>query len=41
MLAARLLLQNYLDAGCPVVEAAPSPLDDDPGPDQSDSAGSM
>lgn len=28
MLAAQILLQNYLDAGCPIGEAAPSPLAD-------------
>lgn len=31
MLAARILLQNYLDAGCPDAEDPPSPLADDPG----------
>lgn len=41
MLAARILLQNFLDAGCPVVEAEPAPLEDAADPDQSDSAGSM
>lgn len=30
MLAARILLQNYLDAGCPEAEAPASPLDDRP-----------
>lgn len=30
MLAAQILLQNYLDAGCPEVEAPPAPLDDPP-----------
>lgn len=30
MLAARILLQNYLDAGCPVTEKAPEPLADEP-----------
>jgi putative Holliday junction resolvase len=29
MLAAQILLQNYLDAGCPEVEAKPAPLADD------------
>jgi putative Holliday junction resolvase len=28
MLAAQILLQNYLDAGCPMDEAAPTPLAD-------------
>ena len=28
MLAAQILLQSYLDAGCPVEESAPSPLAD-------------
>ena len=28
MLAAQILLQGYLDAGCPVEESAPSPLAD-------------
>ena len=31
MLAARLLLQNYLDAGCPETEQPPAPLMDQPG----------
>lgn len=30
MLAAQILLQAYLDAGCPESEAAPRPLMDDP-----------
>ncbi|WP_435016856.1 Holliday junction resolvase RuvX [Tundrisphaera sp. TA3] len=30
MLAARILLQNYLDAGCPDEEAPASPLSDEP-----------
>jgi len=30
MLAARILLQNYLDAGCPVIEGPPVPLADEP-----------
>ncbi len=30
MLAARLLLQNYLDAGCPNDEAPPQPISDEP-----------
>jgi len=30
MLAARLLLQNYLDAGCPETEAPPLPIEDAP-----------
>ena len=30
MLAARILLQNYLDAGCPVIEGPPAPLADEP-----------
>jgi putative Holliday junction resolvase len=34
MLAARILLQNYLDAGCPVSEGAPSSLIDEPTGDQ-------
>ncbi|HWE35149.1 MAG TPA: Holliday junction resolvase RuvX [Isosphaeraceae bacterium] len=41
MLAARILLQNYIDAGCPVVAVLPEPLDDPTDEDQSDSAGSM
>jgi putative Holliday junction resolvase len=28
MLAAQILLQNYLDAGCPLTEAPPAPLAD-------------
>ena len=28
MLAAQILLQNYLDAGCPAAEATALPLDD-------------
>lgn len=28
MLAAQILLQNYLDAGCPTIEAHAAPLDD-------------
>jgi len=31
MLAARILLQNYLDAGCPSCEARPEALADEPG----------
>jgi putative Holliday junction resolvase len=34
MLAARILLQNYLDAGCPLDEAAPTSLMDQPTPNQ-------
>ena len=30
MLAARILLQNYLDAGCPDDETPPAPLADEP-----------
>ena len=30
MLAARILLQNYLDAGCPDTEKPPAPLLDEP-----------
>jgi putative Holliday junction resolvase len=30
MLAARILLQNYLDAGCPEAEGEPVPLADEP-----------
>ncbi len=30
MLAARILLQNYLDAGCPDAETPPAPLSDEP-----------
>lgn len=30
MLAAQILLQNFLDAGCPEVESPPGPLDDAP-----------
>ena len=33
MLAARILLQNYLDAGCPDNEAKASPLSDEPSGD--------
>ncbi len=32
MLAARILLQNYLDAGCPDDEIPPAPLADEPYP---------
>jgi putative Holliday junction resolvase len=35
MLAAQILLQNYLDAGCPQTEARALPLDDPPGEDVS------
>jgi putative Holliday junction resolvase len=28
MLAARIMLQSYLDAGCPAVEPPPAPMDD-------------
>jgi putative Holliday junction resolvase len=30
MLAAQILLQSYLDAGCPTTEAPPAPLADEP-----------
>ena len=33
MLAALIMLQNYLDAGCPEAEAPATPLDDAPEPD--------
>jgi putative holliday junction resolvase len=33
MLAAQILLQNYLDAGCPATEAPALPLDDPPAED--------
>ena len=36
MLAARILLQNYLDAGCPAVENAPTSLIDGPTGDPDD-----
>ncbi len=39
MLAARLLLQNYLDAGCPDLEGPPAPLLDEPGPAEEASPG--
>ena len=35
MLAARILLQNYLDAGCPAFEAPATPLADEPIEDES------
>jgi putative holliday junction resolvase len=35
MLAAQILLQNYLDAGCPVTEAVARPLADSPAADGS------
>lgn len=34
MLAAQVLLQSYLDAGCPTTEAPPAPLLDDPEPEE-------
>ena len=34
MLAAQILLQNYLDAGCPATEAPALPLDDPPDEDE-------
>jgi putative Holliday junction resolvase len=36
MLAARILLQNYLDAGCPLSESSPVSLIDEPTDDRDD-----
>ncbi|MBX6314660.1 MAG: Holliday junction resolvase RuvX [Isosphaeraceae bacterium] len=36
MLAAQILLQNYLDAGCPEAEATAAPIEDPTEPEQDD-----